>query len=235
MRQQVLGLLLLATLSCQAADSLDSTPALMSVSGQGSVSATPDMATVAVGVTSRSEDATSAVETNNAAMAALHRALDDFDIEERDRRSRGFSLQPVYDHRKSSAGTPAIAGYTVNNQLTVRVRRLERLGELLGAVVSAGSNSINSLQFGNSEAEALLDEARKLAVENAIHRAKLYAEASGADVGRVVSITEAGAVQPRPEMFARGDAAMFNAFSVPVSAGENEFTAIVNVVFELEQ
>ncbi|MDJ0712467.1 MAG: SIMPL domain-containing protein [Woeseiaceae bacterium] len=234
MRILALGLLL-ATLSCQAADTGDATPALMSVSGQGSVSATPDMATVSVGVTSQATGAAEAVAANNRAMAALNETLDDFGVEDRDRRSRGFSVQPRFDHRKMVDGVPVIFGYTVSNQLTIRVRDLDRLGDLLGAVVSSGGNTINSLQFGNMGAEELLDEARGLAVKNARHRANLYAEAAGGKVGRIVSITEAGAVQPRPEMFARGDGAMFNALSVPVSAGESAFTAIVNVVFELEQ
>ncbi len=235
MKRLAVGLLLLATLASQAADTGNASPALMSVTGKGSVMATPDMATVAVGITSQADDAATAVEANNEAMAALHRALDDFGIEDRDRRSRGFSVQPMYDPRQIASGKPGISGYTVSNQLTVTVRDLVQLGDLLGAVVDVGSNSISSLQFGNTDAEALLDDARKLAVENAIHRASLYAEAAGGDVGPIVSITEAGAAQPQPERFGRSNAAYFSAGSVPISAGENEFTAIVNVVFELEQ
>ena len=71
MRRLTLGLLLLVTLSCQAADTDEMSPALMSVTGKGSVSAAPDMATVAVGVASQAADATSAVAANNEAMAAL--------------------------------------------------------------------------------------------------------------------------------------------------------------------
>lgn len=235
MRRLALCLLLVTTLSCQAADTGGPAPALMSVTGQGSVTATPDMATVTVGVTTQAGDAATAVAANNEAMSALHEALDDFGIEESDRRSRGFSVQPTYDHRNSTDGMPKIAGYRVSNQVTINVRDLDRLGTLLGAVVGSGSNTINSLQFGNTDAEKRLDEARKLAVENAIHRASLYAEAAGGEVGRIVSITEAGADRPRPEMVGRDTAATSSAFAIPISAGQSEFRATVNVVFELHQ
>ena len=234
MRRLALCLLLVTTLSCQAADTGEPAPALMSVTGQGSVAATPDMATVTVGVMTRAEDAADAVTANNEAMSALHEALDDFGVEESDRRSRGFSVQPTYDHRNSTDGVPRIDGYMVSNQVTVNVRDLDRLGDLLGAVVGSGGNTINSLQFGNTDAEERLDEARRLAVENAIHRASLYAEAAGGEVGRIVSITEAGADRPRPEMLGRDFVGISRAVAVPISAGQSEFTAIVNVVFELE-
>ena len=50
MRLWPLFLLLATTLSCHAEDLGGTTPALISVSGEGSVTATPDLATVTVGV-----------------------------------------------------------------------------------------------------------------------------------------------------------------------------------------
>mgnify|MGYP001827899365 FL=1 len=234
MRRWALCLLLATTLSCQAADSGDSSAALISVTGQGSVSAAPDMATVTLGVTTQAQDAATAVTANNQGMTALHSMLDTFDIDDNDRRSRGFSIQPRYDNRRSSGGSLAIVGFTVSNQLTVRVRKLDELGDLLGAAVQSGSNTINSLSFGNSDVEAFLDDARRLAIENALHKASLYAESAGGKVGRIVSMSEAGAPQPRPEMRNAG-AMMMAAESVPIAAGENEYRAAVNVVFEFEQ
>ena len=237
MRVAALCLLLVSALSCQAADTGDAAPALISVSGTGTVTAVPDQATITVGVTSQGKDAATAVAANNQAMAALNDALGSFNIAERDRRSRGFTVQPRYDHRRNTDGMPDIAGYTVSNQVTVRVRDLDSLGDLLGAIVDSGGNTINSMQFGNTKVDELLDEARELAVKHARHKAELYAGAAGGSVGPVVSISEAGASLPRPQ--ARSDIAYMSqrseSFSVPISAGENEFKAVVNVVYELEQ
>lgn len=234
MRRWVLCVLLATTLSCQAADHDDPSPALISVTGQGSVSSTPDMATVTLGVTTQAQNTATAVTANNRSMTALNSMLDKYDIEGRDRRSRGFNIQPRYDNRRSGDGTLTIVGFTVSNQLTVRVRNLDDLGDLLGAAVESGGNTINSLSFGNSDAEAFRDDARKLAVENALHKASLYAEAAGSKVGRILSISEVGAVQPLPEMRNAG-AMIMDTYAVPIAAGENEYRASVNVVFELEQ
>ena len=233
MRVIALCLLLATTLSCQADETGGPAAALISVAGQGSVAAAPDMASITVGVASQAEDARSAVAANNAAMAALNKTLDGFDIEARDRQSRGFNVQPRYDNRRNTNGMPEIAGYSVSNQVTIRVRDLDRLGDLLGAVVDSGGNTINSLSFGNSNADALLDEARKLAVENARHKAELYADAAGGKLGRTVSIAEAGASVPRPELY-QGSVRMMAAsdMSVPISSGENEIRATVNAVYE---
>ena len=232
MRLWPLFLLLATTLSCQAEDLGGTASALISVSGEGSVTATPDMAVVNVGVTTQAQDASDAVAANNRAMADLGKALDDFGIAERDRQTSSFNIYPRYDHSKNNDHAPRISSYEVSNQLTIRVRDIDRLGDLLGAVVKSGSNRIGSLSFANADAAALRDEARQLAVKNARHKASLYAEAAGGKVGRVVSISEAGASQPRPPMSAR--MMMADSESVPVAAGENEFRAVVNVVFEFE-
>ena len=233
MRLWPLFLLLATTLSCHAEDLGGTTPALISVSGEGSVTATPDLATVTVGVTTQEREAADALAANNRAMAALTGVLDKFDIAERDRRSSSFSINPRYERRDGGSGALTVIGYMVSNQMTIRYRDIDRVGELLDAIVKSGGNNIGSLSFGNTDETDLRDEARQLAVANAMHKASLYAAAAGGKVGRILSISEAGAPQPRPELRPAG-AMMMAADSVPIAAGENEFRAVVNVVYEFE-
>ena len=232
MRFLALCLVLATTLSCQAADTNTPSPAVITVSGEGVVTAVPDMASVSVGVTTQAEDAAAAMADNNRAMASLFGALDKFGIAETDRQSSGFSVYPRYDQQPDGRGRREITSYVVSNTLTIRVRDIDRLGELLSAVVESGSNQLGSLSFGNSNEAELRDQARGLAVANARHKATLYAEAAGGKLGRVVSITEAGASQPGPMMRAGMSLQME---AVPVAAGENEYRAVVNVVFEFVQ
>ena len=232
MRFLTLCLVLATTLSCHAADPGAPSPAVITVSGEGAVTAVPDMASVSVGVTTQARDAAEAMAANNRAMASLFDVLDKFGIAETDRQSSGFSVYPRRDRQIDGRNTSEITSYVVSNQLMVRYRDIDRLGELLSAVVESGSNQLGSLSFGNTNEAELLDEARTSAVANARHKASLYAEAAGGKLGRVVSISEAGAAQPRPLMRA-GMAMQMEA--VPVAAGENEYRAVVNVVFELVQ
>jgi uncharacterized protein YggE len=231
-RGLALGLLLLTAFSCHAGDVSDPLPATISVSGEGLVMASPDMVSVTVGVVSQAQDAAGALAANNSAMKALNNVLDNFEVADRDRRTSNFNISPRYDRRSNDGRAPEISSYEVNNQVTIRYRDIERVGELLDAVVGSGGNRINGLVFGNSDDTGLLDEARRLAIADAQRKAALYAESAGGKAGNVLSISEAGAPQPRPML--RGAVAMAEAASVPISAGENEFRATVNVVFELE-
>lgn len=232
MRILALCLVLAATLSCQAADINPLSPAVITVSGEGAVTAVPDMALVTVGVTTQAKDATEAMAANNRAMASLFRTLDEFGISTIDRQSSSFSVYPRYDRSSDGRNESQITSYVVSNQLTIRCLEIDRLGELLTAVVASGSNQLGSLSFGNVDEADLLDEARTRAVTNARHKASLYAEAAGGKLGRVVSISEGGASQPGPLM-RTGMAMQMEA--VPVAAGENEYRSVVSVVFELEQ
>lgn len=231
MRGLAAPLLLFATLSCQADIANDPDPATVSVSGEGVVSVAPDMATVTVGVVTQASDAATALAANNDAMAALAKVLDRFDIAERDRRTSNFNVSPRYERRPDDSRPPRITSYEVSNNLSIRYRKIDRLGDLLDAVVKSGSNRIYGLVFGNADEGERRDEARKLAVADARHRAELYAEAAGLTLGKVLSITEAGAPQPRSML---RTVTFADSAAVPISAGENEIREVVQVVFELE-
>jgi uncharacterized protein YggE len=230
MRVLAAPLLLIATLSCQADIANDPDPATVSVSGEGVVSVAPDMATVTVGVVTQASDAATALAANNDAMAALNKVLDRFDISERDRKTSNFSVSPRYE-RNDGRSAPRIASYEVSNRVAIRYRKIDRLGELLDSVVKSGGNRVDGLAFGNADEKRHRDEARKLAVTDARHRASIYAEAAGVALGRVLSISEAGAPQPRSMV---RTVTFADSAAVPISAGENEIREVVQVVFELE-
>jgi len=225
-------LMLVTTMSCNAQEANETDPAIVSVTGQGVAAATPDMVTVSVGVVTQGENAADALTANNNAMSALNAVLDDFDVAERDRRTSNFNISPRYDRRTNDGRAPQISSYEVNNQLSIRYRDVDRLGELLDAVVTSGSNRIGGMNFGNTNEDELRDEARKSAVADARHRGELYAEAAGMQLGKVVSITEAGSPQPRPNL--RAGMMMAEAAAVPISTGENEIRAVVQVIFTLK-
>ncbi|MEP6390693.1 MAG: SIMPL domain-containing protein [Halioglobus sp.] len=206
--------------------------ATVSVSGQGLVSAPPDMATVSTGVITESERSEDALRENNAIVSALMDTLDDSGVDAKDRQTSNFSVSPRYSRERSDSGSPKIDGYRVSNQVTITVRDLEKLGSLLDALVKSGSNKLGSIGFGLSNQKALTDEARLLAVKNARKRAELYANAAGRKVGEVLSISESAIAVPRPMM--RNSMMMAEAADVPIAVGENEIKATVHMVFELK-
>ena len=122
--------------------------------------------------------------------------------------------------------------YLAMNQLTVRVRDLDALGGVLDRTIQDGANTFNGLTFGLADPVPALNEARKLAVADAMARAKLLTDAAGLVLGPVVAITEGGASIPMP-MFRMADAEFARA--VPVAAGEISTSASVTMVSELSE
>ncbi len=110
-------------------------------------------------------------------------------------------------------------------------RNIGRLGETLDKAISLGANQLGGISFEISNVETLRDDARRRAMENALRRAQLFAAAAGGSVGRVLTISEGGAM-PGPRPFAGVRMAM--ASSVPIEAGEETLTATVQVTWELK-
>ena len=203
----------------------------VAVQGSGSITATPDQAHINTGVTSRSDTARQALDANNAAMSRLMAALKKADVDAADIRTSNFNVSPWYEPFVRNRPR-VIAGYQASNQVQVKIRDIAKLGQILDAVVTAGSNRVNGVQFSIDKPQEKLDQARRKAIADAKRRAELYAEAAGAEIGKVLSIDEQGSNLPRPRMMA-ADALMKSA-AVPVSAGTQEITASVSVRFELK-
>ena len=209
----------------------------ISVSGVGKAAATPDMATINAGVTTKAISAQDALAANNDAMAKIMEVLfTTYQIEEKDVQTNGFNLSPEYEYPRD--GTPRIlTGYSVSNRLNVKVMNLDNLGSILDALVNAGSNDMSGIQFGFSDTSTLQDEARENAVLDAQQRATLYATAAGVELGDILSISEPGAPTIRhakQEGFAMDMAASSSGgFAVPVSVGENEISATIHMVYAL--
>jgi uncharacterized protein YggE len=138
----------------------------------------------------------------------------------------------VYRHDEKGQREPEVIAYRVHNQVRVRVRNLASLGEVLDALVQAGSNQVSGISFGIGNTTGILNEARSQAIRDAKTRAEVYAQAAGVAVGVVRQISEQPLDPPRP-MHA-GLEFRAAAASVPIATGEQEYRVTVNVVYELQ-
>jgi uncharacterized protein YggE len=126
---------------------------------------------------------------------------------------------------------PRLTGYQVNNEVSVRLDDVSKLGAALDALVTAGANQMNGINFSIREPAPLLEKARAAAVADARTRAETYAKAAGVTLGPVQRISEgSGSEPPRPMYRAM---AMAAERSVPVAAGEESVTADVSMVWEI--
>ncbi len=223
---------LAAALPALPAASADEKPRTLSLAGLGTAKAAPDRAHITTGVVSEGKTARAALDENTAAMTRVVAALKAQGLEAKDIQTTSFAVRPKYERPREGAA-PRIVGYRVVNTVALTVRALPRLGAILDTVVSLGSNEIGGISFSVSDADKRLDAARERAMADAIRKAKLYATAAGAKLGKVRRIEERTHVpEPRP-VFARAAAAR-EAAPVPIEPGEQTLTARVTVTWELE-
>src|SRR5664279_747292 len=208
----------LASLPARADDKL------VTVTGEATVAIAPDMATIRVGVTSQGKSAREASETNGKQMTGVLAALKGAGIADRDVQTSSLSLQPQYDPNKS--GAARLLGFQATNQVTVKIRAIDTLPDVLDRAISAGANEMSGIEFVVSEQSKLLDQARAEAISDARRKAELYAKAAGAKIGAVIAITEEGSTPPRLMQALRAGAA-------PVAPGEQTLRAVVTVSYEL--
>lgn len=227
----------LAVLPAAAQEDAASRPKI-TVTGEGEARVSPDMAVIQIAVLREAETAREAMDANNQAMTAVIEALKEAGIEARDLQTSGLSINPQYVYPNDNNGEqkPRIVGYQVTNGLTIRVRDLDKVGEILDRSVSLGVNQGGNITFTNDDPSKALNDARKSAVQDAISKAQTLAEAAGVSLGNVVEISEQmGPPPPRPlgAKMMRMEAAADSA--VPVEAGENTYDIRVNVTFEINQ
>ncbi len=205
----------------------------ITVAGEGRIEATPDMATITLGVTHEAKEARDAMQATSEAVARVLERLSAMGIAPRDLQTRQLSLNPLWsDSSVSGSDRRRITGFVASNTVMVRVRDLAALGGILDSVIEDGANDFNGLRFGLQDPAPLMDEARQRAVTDAMDRAKLLAGAAGVTLGPVLSIDEhgGGSVAPMAEMAMRMSAA-----GAPVAAGELAITANVAMVFAIAE
>ncbi len=210
-----------------------SDPATITVSGEGEVSAVPDIASLSFGVqTGRQETAQAAVEKLSEDMNAIMDAVKETGVEEKDIRTESLRLNPAYDWNE---GSRIPRGFEASQSLRVKVRDLDKVGEALSAATNAGANQAGGVSFTIDEPEELQREAREKAIDDAKQKAKELARDLGVSLGELKGFHEGGNAMP---MY-RGDFAMMEAGigggrgAPPMPAGEQEIQVNVSLTYEV--
>lgn len=204
---------------------------VLDISAEGSVTRTPDIATIRAGVVTQADQAASALSANSTRMNAVLAALKKAGVADRDIQTSNISLNPSY--RYGDNQPPKITGYQATNTVTIRFRDVKRSGAILDALVAQGANQIQGPDLSVDDIESAQDQARQDAVAMARKRADLYAKAAGLSVDRILSIRENGmSSPPRPMMVSmRAESAKD---STQLSPGEQDVNVNIDVRFLLK-
>jgi len=225
----VAAVLLNSTVHAQAQQAQSEPYGRVVVIGEGSVNVTPDYALITSGVTTEAKTVKGGTDANSKVMAAINTALLQRGIEQKDIQTSRFSIRPVYAPHDART-EPKLLGYNVSNQVSVKIRNIGDLGEILDQLVTAGATDVGNIAFLVSDASKAADQAREAAMADARRKAEVFAHASGIQLGRVEWITEDSGVVAPVQTRAQGASAAMAA-TVPISAGEDTLRVRVTVGF----
>ncbi len=208
----------------------DGSPDGIRVSGVGKVTADPDIAHVQLGVDTFDEEVGPALAENNTKASRIIEAVKAAGVADEDIGTTGFNVSAQRDYRQE--GPDNIVGFQVSNTVTVTMRDIDAVGDVLQAALDAGANNVHNFSMSVDDADELRQEARVKAIEDARERAEVMAEAAGVTLGAATSISESSVGVPSPTTVRLDFAAAEGA--VPIEPGELELTVTVQVVFAID-
>ncbi len=205
----------------------------ISVTGSGQAYGEPDIAVAQIGVQSRNPDPAAALNDANAKMTAIMAALKELGVADKDIQTSNFSVSAQQEVEPQTGQAKGTITYVVDNTVSITMRDLTKVGQMLGNVVAAGANNIYGVSYTVADESKLQAEARDKAMADAKARAEQLAQAAGVTLDQPMTITEYSN-GPQPFMaadLARGAAA---APSVPVASGQIQVNMQVNVTYLLK-
>jgi uncharacterized protein YggE len=225
MRPLILAAWLAAAAVFTAAAQPEKMPSLITVTGEGEVAIVPDLAILSGGVTTNGKTAREASEANARMMNAVMSALKAAGIAQQDVQTARLSLHPVRDNKNNEL---RVIGFQATNQVSVKIRDVAKIADVIDRLIGAGANDISGLQFVVSSPSKPLDQAREAAIADARRKAETYARAANVKLGAAISITEDGSVAPPVPLPMR-----MAKEATPVSPGEQVQKISVSVSYEL--
>jgi uncharacterized protein YggE len=207
-------------------------PGSVTVDGTGKVTGTPDVLRLAIGVSERAGDVSTALSRANADMARLRSALQVHHVADADLQTSQVNIFPTYtDHG-------VVSGYQVSEDLTAKLRDLSDAGNTINAAVTAGGNAarVEGVSFTLEDNAALLKRARDAAYADAQAKAEQYAKLSNRRLAEVKKVSETTQL-PVPQPYAYDAMPMASggtASTVPVNPGSQQVAVTVTVVWALQ-
>jgi len=204
----------------------DPTKRLISAQGVGSVTGTPDVLTITLGVETNSGSAQTAMDDNNRLATETIAIVKASGVADADLQTSQLTVNPTYDDKNT------ITGYQVSNMVTAKLRNIGGAGALIDAVGKAAGDAVRvqQLSFSIDDDSELRAAARTAAVKQAQAQAKQLADAAGVILGPVDSISESAGSSP---ITYAAPMAADSAAGAPIQAGSQELSIVVQVVYQI--
>ena len=202
----------------------------ITIKGYAQRQVSPDTAFIVIGVVTQHEKVEMSIQQNAAKIDKIIRSLSNFGIVKGDINTSSFDLRPVY----TTGNDRKISAYTLENLLTIKVKDLANIGNILDTAFFQGANRLDGIRFTVSNADNLQKDLLQEAVRDGINKAKLVAGAAGRNIGVLLKADVGNNTGSYPEarmIKSMNDTGGFAASQV--FAGNITLTADVVLVYEL--
>ncbi len=228
-------------------------PHEISVSGEGKAYLKPDVAMVSFGVSTQELKSQDAVNKNNEKMNAVIAAIKAAGVDAKDIQTTLYNLTPLYDYpqiyypagsvKSGSMAQPSyvgntrvFSGYSLEQQVSVKIRNFEVINTVLDKATAAGANTVGQLSFTMDNPEAARSLARTEAIKNAKEKLEAMAKDSGLRVGKLVNISEGYNNYPQP-MYGVGlvmKDSVSPSVAPEIQVGQQEITSSVTLTYQIK-
>ena len=219
----------------------------ISVSGEGEVFASPDIANISFTVREEAKKVSDAQDKVSLKIKAALASVRKLGVEDKDIKTQNYSSNPKYEWQEatitclaincppSRPGKQVIVGYEVSQTVTVKVRNLEIVNTLVDSLATAGVTEMQGPNFAIDDEDGLKAQARKIAIDKARAKAEVLARDLGVTLVRVVSFSEGGNYPIYARTMAAGAMEKYDsaAPSPELPRGENQITSSVTVTYEI--
>ncbi len=205
------------------------------VSDSGKVFVKPDTAEVTLAVIKEGKKVADVQKDLNQANSAVLKALKDLGIDDTYIKTVNYSITPNYRYVPTT-GKSIIDGYRAEARLAVKVKDFDKVNKVIDAATSAGANEVGTVNFTVDARDEFVAQARAEAIQKAKAKAKVIADETGMQLGKIVDIqiseNDGAPISP---MYGGGyGGAMDIKASAPteISVGENAISVTVTLVYE---
>lgn len=204
----------------------------ITIAGEGKISSLPNVAEISLGLISEGKDIPATQRDNSIKVNAIIAALKVLGIAEADMQTSNYSINPRYEYLD---GRQNIIGYSVNQNLSIKVRDLSKVGDVVAKAGELGSNQVNGVTFTIDDPSSIQQSARKEAIADAEKKAKDLAGSLGVTLVRVVGFSESTPGVPVPPMYYSKMDSMQAAGPVApeIQPGELDVKADVMITYEI--
>ena len=227
----------------------------INVSGKAEVSAVPDVARFSFTVLDNAKSTEEAQATISEKVSVILDGLEEVGVDEKDIKTNSYRIMPRYEYVRTVRPEIDIAvdgtefypgndrtrkqtGFDVSQSVTVTVHDFDIVPAVLNILGDTGVENLNGPNFEIDDPEALQEEAREQAIDEAKEKAQRLAKDLGVRLGDIVSFNENNGGYPQP-YYARTEMSMAGSdmaekYAPELPTGENEITSQVTIVYEIK-